>query len=66
MPGAQVRRDRMNDAPDFCQTREPFSPSFKLMENIVTSLLHGIRRSQETKAADEKLMAVMKHTYGPR
>lgn len=66
MPGAQVRRDRMNDAPDFCQTREPFSPSFKLMENIVTSLIHGIRRSQGTKATDEKLMAVMKHTYGQR
>lgn len=42
MPAPQVRGDMMNDVPDFCQAREPFSCTLKLIENIVISLIHSI------------------------
>lgn len=47
MPGPQVRGDMMNDVPDFCQAREPFSCTLKLIENIVISLIHSITFIQD-------------------
>lgn len=60
MPGPQVRGDMMNDVPDFCQAWEPFSWTFKLIENIVISLIHSITFIQN-KAGWWKAYVVMKH-----
>lgn len=59
MPRPQVRGDMMNDVPDFCQARGPFSWTFKLIENIVISLIHSITFIQN-KAGWWKAYAVMK------
>lgn len=51
----------LNGSLDFCQAQGSFSWTFKQIENIVISLIHGITFSQN-KGSRWKADAVMKHT----